>query len=272
MVNRYINEGFQIDCFHTASLFNFSEDFVFKGERHDFWEVKMILDGKVTVTEDENVYTLGKGDIIFHAPMEFHRIQSADGTKPVGYNMSFHTNGDLPAELRDGVFRLEQNEIEEFSDIMRMLIPFVNDEQSELYTGQLVRDTLTVFMLKLTEKSRHPMETASESATVYRKLIKLMEDNVSANLTLTEFAVKVNISISYLKLLFNMYAGVSPKSYYDTLRANEALNMLRSGDTVYDVSDKMGFSSPNYFSVFFKRHFGMPPHRYIASSSPSTNM
>ena len=62
-----------------------------------------------------------------------------------------------------------------------------------------------------------------------------------------------------------MYAGLSPKTYYDTLRAAEAVRLLKTGMSVNLVAEAMSFSSPNYFSVFFKRHFGLPPHKYITS-------
>ena len=263
MVDRYINKKFEIDCFHTAFRFSYPSDFIFKGERHDFWEATVVTDGMVTVTEDDNVYTMEAGDIIFHAPLVFHRLQSADGTEPQGYTLSFHTVGELPGELVGGLFRLDSREIGELEEIMSVLIPFVNSGEGGEFTAQLVRDMLSVYIIQLSLKKARTASVDSESAREYRKIVRLMEDNLNSNLTLEDFARRESISVSYLKLLFSMYAGVSPKSYYDSLRAAEAVKLLLSGISVNRVAEAMNFSSPNYFSVFFKRHHGMPPYRYI---------
>lgn len=265
MFNKLVERKFDIDRFHTAFAFRYESDFVFRGERHDFWEVNLVTSGKITVTQDENVYTMGAGDILFHSPMVFHRLQSADGTKPTGYTFSFHVEGDIPEELSCAFFKLDQSELEELKSIMNIMIPFVNEEGSEAYTGQLAADMLSVFLMKLSLKISSPVSISSESAKEYRRIVRLMEKGITSNLTLEDFAKEESISLSYLKLLFNMYAGVTPKTYYDTLRAAEAVRLLKSGMTVNEVAEAMSFSSPNYFSVFFKRHFGLPPHKYITS-------
>ena len=52
------------------------------------------------MTEDERVYTLKEDSIIFHAPMEFHRIKSAGGSSPSVRVMSFTASGELPDQLK----------------------------------------------------------------------------------------------------------------------------------------------------------------------------
>ena len=64
---------------------------------------------------------------------------------------------------------------------------------------------------------------------------------------------------------FNMMFDVtfvSPKKYFLHLKAQEAARRLCCGEQVSDVSDIMGFSSPNYFSYFFKKAFGVTPKDY----------
>ena len=72
-----------------------------------------------------------------------------------------------------------------------------------------------------------------------------------------------NISESYLKILFNRYADISPKAYYDRLRCNKAIALLQEGKSIYQVTDQLHFSSVNYFSVFFKRMTGIPPATFL---------
>jgi len=262
MVDRYVKNEFTIDCFHTAFAFAYQEDFVFKGEMHDFWEINYITSGTVTVTNNERVMNLGSGDMIIHAPMVFHRIKSANGTKPKGYTMTFHTEGKLPEALQNGLFHLDIENAHEFEYICEAIIPFVQNEESKAFYGQLVSSRLGAFLINLSNGRAMESQSVSASANEYRKAVSLMDNSICEGLQLSQIAKKCNISLSYLKLLFSMYAGVSPKSYYDALRAKKAAHLLSLGHSVNEVAEKMCFSSPNYFTTFFKRHFGVSPIAY----------
>ena len=262
MVDRYVKNQFIIDCFHTAFSFTYQEDFVFKGEMHDFWEINYITSGTVTVTNNERVMNLGSGDMIIHAPMVFHRIKSANGTKPKGYTTTFHTRGKLPMVLENGLFHLDLDDAHEFEKICEAIIPFVNNEESDSFYGQLVSSKLSAFLIHLANGATMDSHSVSTSANEYRRVVSFMKETVCEGLQLSLIAKKCNISLSYLKLLFSMYAGLSPKSYYDTLRANKAAFLLSLGHSVNEVAGIMNFSSTNYFSTFFKRCSGESPLTY----------
>ena len=255
MVNREVISKFTIDEFHTAFRFNYNEDFVFRGEAHDFWEINYLKDGRIIMTQDDTVYEMEAGDIIFHQPMAFHREQSAEGSSPSGYTISFHTVGSLPVELTHGVFRLTDAERDELEGIADKLIPFVNDALGDEFEGQLLSCLLSAFCIRLARARASAPSLTSRSAMQYRDAISRMRDAVYENCTMSEIADACKISTSYLKLLFSTYAGVSPKAYYSALRANEAARLLREGASAAEVSDRMKFSSANYFSFFMKIKF-----------------
>ena len=100
------------------------------------------------------------------------------------------------------------------------------------------------------------------SAIEYNKVVSDMARCVCEGYDLSTFAKRSSISLSYLKLLFSKYAGVSPKSYYTALRATEAARLLRTGMGVSDVAFHMSFASAAYFTLFFKKHFGITPQKY----------
>ena len=261
MVDRYVEQKFVIDCFHTAFRFSYGEDFVFRGERHDFWEATLVTSGVIIMTQDENVYEMGAGNMILHAPGEFHRLQSGGDTRPTGYTVAFHTQGELPRELSECFFKLDRDEIAEYEAIMERLIPYVN-EGRDGFCGQYAASLLSCFLIKLSDNASASVKVSGASAEEYNKVVSDMQNCIYEGYDLCEFAKRSSISLSYLKLLFTKYAGVSPKSYYSTLRANEAARLLRLGNSVFDTAEQMHFSSPNYFSVFFKRHFGISPKKY----------
>lgn len=241
----------------------FQKDYSFSGESHNFWEIVFVKDGKLEVTEDENVYWLSGGNIVIHAPMEFHRLKSSGNTLPKVMNLSFTASGSIPDELSKGVFELDAMERKEFVRIYQLADDFIQNSSDDKFDGQEIADSLGAFILRLCRSNESKqLLSSSARAAAYRKLVKTMNDELCMNLSLEEIAAKNFMSVSYMKVLFERYAGVSPKSYYINLRLAEILRMLADDISVKDISDKMNFSSPNYFSAFFKKHMNMTPIQF----------
>jgi len=122
---------------------------------------------------------------------------------------------------------------------------------------------LGVLLLELGKERPVSGVLAQESsALVYKKLVRDMQAGVYDNLSMEELAVQNFISVSYLKKLFHRYASESPKHFYDGLRAKEAALLLQEGMGIAAVAEKMHFSSPNYFTLFFRKYFGVNPSEY----------
>lgn len=58
----------------TVHYFEYAKNYVFEGERHDFWELLYVDKGEVEVMADEVGYRLKRGEMIFHKPNEFHNV------------------------------------------------------------------------------------------------------------------------------------------------------------------------------------------------------
>jgi hypothetical protein len=65
---------FNVEKIITIHYFEYARDFIFSGEKHNFWEFVYIDKGEVGVMADNDGYTLKEGEIIFHRPNEYHNI------------------------------------------------------------------------------------------------------------------------------------------------------------------------------------------------------
>ena len=258
---RPVERDFTVTGFFTAFRFNWDGEFVFHGENHDFWEIVFVSEGSVESVEDENIYLVKENQLILHAPLEFHRIRTAEGERQKGIIMSFKTAGSLPEELKDGVFTLKAEEKAEYTDLCRGIMNFVQGNGT-YYTGQEVADHLAAFLIRLSQKTPNRDLASSVGASEYHRIVSSMTDRVCENLTLTDFARIHNISVSYLKLLFKTYAGISPKTYFNQMRARHAAHLLTQNHTIAEIAEKMNFSSQNYFTVFFRNYMGSTPSEY----------
>ena len=259
-----VTTPFQItEFFHKVFDRRFSADFTFDGEKHDFFEVVYVLDGIIEVTEEEKVYRLGERDIIFHAPNEFHRIRSDQSSSPHVLNVSFKIKGDLPQSLKDGVMHLSSALHDEYVKTVRMLTEVLQDSTDNSYALFEISCRLSALFLRLSQESKAKDSLCvTAGAKTYSAVVEMMQRNINNNLGVEYFAKANYISVSYLKKLFYHYAGISPKNYYNNLRTTEAERLLRIGAAVSEISEKMNFSSPAYFTVFFKKQTGLTPTQY----------
>lgn len=253
-----VENQFWIEGFYSAYDFSWDESFVFGGESHDFWEIVFVSDGMVDVAEDGTVYTLRPNDMILHAPMEFHSIRSKKGCSPKVRVLSFRTAGTLPARLCEGVFSLTEEQKNDYLRVFDDCFRFYHGEGSA-DCGQACSCLLQAFLCRLGSADTSEKVNSSPAAAQYRRLVAHMTARVCENLSLSELAQANNVSVSYIKLLFQKYAGISPKAYYTRLRVRYACRRLTEGGSVSEVAEEMCFSSPNYFCTFLKRTTGSLP-------------
>lgn len=254
----------------------FSKDFDYRGEQHNFIEMVYIISGNAEVVEDEKVYNLREGDLILHAPMEFHRIKSDADTTPHVLNLSFSVSGSLPARLYDGVFHISAAQRTLLLQLHQLGTQFCMQNcmqsnnlseaatvASTLYQGQQIACSLSALLLDICQEAPLSRVLSNErSAQLYKQLVSRMEECICQNLALEELAAHHFISVSYVKKLFYMYANIGPRQFYNHMRAREAAMRLEKGCSAVEVTEQMNFSSPNYFTLFFKKQTGMTPSEY----------
>ena len=257
-----VKPAFQIVAFITAYEYLFEEPFTYPGEWHSMWEVLFSVEGDFDCVEESRVYRLKSGEMLFHAPNEFHTLRTVgDGPQHL-LLITFYAEGEMPSALKEGVFKLTGQERDEFVRLHTHVKRFI-DRQGPLEVGALCSLELSTFLARLALKSTaNHYVSNSPSAMEYQRIIDLMERNVCKGITLSDIARQLGISISYIKKVFMQYTGIPPMTYYNSIRLNEAKRLLAQGLSVREVSDRLEFSSPNYFSVFFKQQVGVSPSRY----------
>ena len=83
------------------------------------------------------------------------------------------------------------------------------------------------------------------------------------NISVTEIAESLYISVSALEKSFKAVLGVSPTQYRNNVRIERAKQFLAEGNTIEAVAAKTGFSDRYYFSKMFKRITGISPATFI---------
>jgi|SRR5690606_554894 len=82
-------------------------------------------------------------------------------------------------------------------------------------------------------------------------------------------AEKLHVSRPTLYRKIKCVTNFSPNDLINMARLEEALDLLSAGYRVYEVSDKVGYSSQSHFSRNFQKYYGMNPREYITNKKLS---
>ena len=264
-----INRCICIKSIFTGIDADREKDFVFDGESHDFWEVVFVSNGEITATADERIYSLKQGMLLFHKPMEFHRL-IADGENSSHLKIiSFTAEGELMKRFEKRCFNLnisEQDTFSEITDYFRMACnAFEESHENYDYLANMATTLLESFLLRLKEKSDYTPKHNSYNKEVYYRIVKTMKDNCYRQLTVNDIANLLNMSASNIKRVFAIYSDIGIAKYFLNLRIRRAKELLQVGLSPYEVAEKLEFK-PNYFYTVFKREVGITPNKYAKSN------
>lgn len=244
--------------------------FYFAGEMHNFWEAVYVMEGRAAVSADERVYMLTAGQLIFHKPMEFHRIWSADGTAPHILIISFEAEGEKMKAFENKVFNLDPNKEKMFANIITDASAFIetasSDKKNSEQYGYLAHATairMEFFLLELLRNStsERALQTP-EKSEIYRQIVDVMNEHCCEALSLGQIAALCNMSASSLKKAFQRFSDKGVMKYFNCLKIRKAISMLDEGLPIKEISHRLDFSSQNYFHVAFKREIGCSPGDY----------
>lgn len=259
----------RISSLYTAFEANYDEAFSFEGEAHDFWEMVCVLEGKIGVTADNEVHLLKAGQVIFHKPMVFHKIWAEMNTSPRIAIFSFQTIR-MP-EVPGTVYQLTYQNLDQLGQLLALsrralMLEDIHvrgvKEGMEIEAQRLV-DGLSLFILTvLSNETAENSISGTQSAQNYSRIVTVLEENVGKALAVPEIAAMCNMSESSLKKTFYKYSGKGVIHYFNTLKVNRAMALLREGRSVKETAFLLGFSDQNYFSTVFKRIAGQPPREY----------
>jgi YesN/AraC family two-component response regulator len=116
------------------------------------------------------------------------------------------------------------------------------------------------------EKHVQKIETVSNDDKLMERMMKIINENLSdPELTVERIADKVGLSRVHLYRKIKEITNQSPKEFIRNYRLNRAAELLVEHKiNVAQISDQVGFSSPNNFSTAFKKLYGMTPSEYVA--------
>ncbi|WP_312642306.1 AraC family transcriptional regulator [Hydrogenoanaerobacterium sp.] len=286
-ISTFLNQEIIIDHLVTVHYFEYTSDFFFPGEVHNFWEFLYVDKGEVEVTAGETCYLLKKGDVIFHKPMEFHNLWANGVIAPNLVVVAFECISPAMQFFEDKILRAGDAE----RDLLAKIVEEANQTFSsalddpnlrslersgdgQFGSEQIIKLSLELMLLQLIRKGDVPQTniriTSSirekEGQDVFARIQHYLEDNIHNRITLDDVCRDNLFGRSYLQKIFREKTGGGVMDYFGKMKISAAKQAIREGTRNFTgIANELGYTSIHYFSRHFKKVTGMTPSEYASS-------
>lgn len=130
---------------------------------------------------------------------------------------------------------------------------------------KMIRNRFRSAATALPEEAGIPIELPTSLDDEFiQKVTELVKEGLGKNFNVDTLCASVNMSRTSFYNKIKALTGIAPAEFIRNIRMQEAALMLKSQRyTVAEVSDKMGFADPKYFTDTFKKFYGVPPSIYM---------
>lgn len=261
-----IKDNPRVTALHSLFTYTYPADYKFHGESHNFYEVIIILSGKATIAADSNVFSLKSGQAFLHPPMQFHNVVSVSN-EPLEVAVISFSGKNIPnvfnrvcvienmSQVHNLFSRAEK--IFNFNDIW--VTSTVNNDNTHL----IFLKEFETLLIYLSENTLNKKEKLSVSEANYSLIVNTLQENINKNLKVSDIAKLINMSEIGVQKTFSRYAGVGVIEYFNNIKIQKGIELLKTGLSVKETALQLGFNDANYFSTVFKRITGNPPSKFM---------
>ncbi len=251
---------------------------------HPEIEITLIQEGQILYRVNKMTYHLKKGDILIGNANALHAGSMEDPEQDCAYvSITFSPrliygffqsviytryvepiiqDFSRPAVHFDG----SESWHEQIAELVRQLIQ-TDREKPEFYELDIISclqslwKTLLVNLPPVTEQTSH----AKGEYERIREIVTYIELNYMHKISLKDIADHICLNENACSHLFKKYMNISLSSFLQEYRIERSLEYLHRGETVGEISEKVGFSNPYYYSRVFTKIKGQSPQKYRQS-------
>lgn len=282
-----MKEVLRISNLISAHYFSNQKNYLTPDHLHeDAWEFVFCSQGHIKTYQGGEERELKNNQILFHPPRTIHHLQVDDESTTM-LVLSFVCTSEVMKLLQNQILRVNQSQrrmlmviIQELANAFELhdghleLIDFHSNPNPVLGAEQMITCYLEGFLIGLLRDATNQKEQRWDAVTLEKALeTKLatdikeyVEKHLSERITLARIAEHVHYSRSYVTEQFQKSTGMSVAAYIFERRMECAKELLVEGRmTISQISERLGFSTVQYFSKCFKDAVGVSPSVYSKS-------
>ena len=279
----YLKTSLAVRELFSVHYFEYTSNYRFAGESHDFWELLYVDNGTVQVVADDQQYSLSRGQLIFHAPGEFHALSANGVVAPnlvvIGFGCSSPAMKFFKGRLtfagaaeRALLARIVEESTAVFSTPLNnpTTTQLIRRPDAPVFGEQFIANALEELLLRLIRQGESlpspGQHTSHQTNLTMVAITEYLNQRLDQPLTVDQICRDNMIGRSQMQKLFHDHTGGGVIEYFSNMKIKAARQMIREGHlNVTQISAKLGFQSVHYFSRRFKELTGMSPREYSDS-------
>lgn len=232
---------------------------------HNLFEIYYITSGNCVYFIDNKAYDLIPGDIILIPERVIHNTE---------YRTSEHTRllincsqRFIPASVRpllpQMLYLYRNPNISQ--DVEKLFLMIEEEYHNSDIMHEEILSCYTHMLFFLLARN---MKTKEEIYSAYDYLdhaIDYLQKNFASDISLTELANMYSVTPVHFSRMFKKVTGFGFCEYLNILRLQKAESLMYQSPktSITEIASKCGFADSNYFSVKFKKMYGLPPKSFI---------
>ena len=277
-----LKDKIEIEDIVTVHYFEFSKDYCFTGESHNFWELVYVDGGSIVASSDENDFYLKAGDMIFHKPDEWHNLKG-DGKRASNVVViSFISDSEYMKYFHNKILMCGNKQKELISKIVGEARELFETTLADPYTKmfqkrkdrpfageQLILLYLAELLISIVRNETRNIRTSlAENTTnaIVNNVTEYLSAHISERLAVADIEKFAKTSRTAIENAFKSTVGCGVIGYFIKMKTECAKKYIREENyNVTQIANMLGYESIHYFSRQFKQETGMSPKEYSKS-------
>jgi len=235
--------------------------------KHNFYEILWITKGNSKQTIDYKNYEITTDSLFFISPGQLHLFEEWQDIK--GYCILFTEDYFLQLfQNKNILFEMSYLDnlysnpfikiIEEEKSKLQAIIDLLLNENSNDTIQALLFVLLKQIQNLFLEKENH--KKSKDQIIIFKQFKTLIDEHFNENLALTEYANQLNITAHQLNSIVKIVCNKTASDIVNERIILEAKQLLQfSGETITQISFKLGFEDSSYFARYFKKYTSNSP-------------
>lgn len=234
---------------------------------HDYYVIGFIEKGQRYLACQNQEYIINPGDLLLFNPRDTHSCEQIDG-RTLDYRCinvmpdvmkkaveEITGAGHLPYFSHHVLFR------HELTSSLQELHILISKERQALRKEELFLHLLEELIRRYSDVTF--LNSIPEPSDEVKMVCGFLEEHYAENVTLNDLSELTGWSKYHLLRSFTKQKGITPNSYLETIRINQAKKLLEQGVRPIDAAFQTGFSDQSHMTKFFKRQVGLTPKQYM---------
>ncbi|WP_166083437.1 helix-turn-helix transcriptional regulator [Erysipelothrix anatis] len=263
-----------INTIHLRSIHHskFDADWHSTLHSHAFTELFYVIRGTGRfIFQDNTTINVREDDLVLVNPNILH-TEFSDSHDPLEYIVVAIDGIEFVSEYENDGFSVH-NYYEYKHEVLYFLKSLVTETRlKEPYHEMIVDLHLKSLIISIVRRTILNLTVVVNREDVNNDCIFIenyINKNFRDSITLDKLAELTFLNKYYISHIFKKHSGMSPIDFVLNKRITEAKRLLESTDySISQISAIVGFSSPSYFSQFFKKEIGMGPRKYKDTFQP----